>query len=386
MPVNTRSTNHEETPENQTTAPESFPTPITARKPPHNNNNQDNNNMADEAAALRRHIAQMNEELHQMRASSNPTATATVNDGNDLSPDLAAYLQNQGDTPALSRVLQEFREHIKYLQKPGLLKSTSDYSIWKEEILLVVKQSHTEDILTSKPLKNASKDMKRFWEECNSWLYNFVWSSVSIEAKSLFTILQDSLSSAALWNAIAAFFSEQVEICRALLFKEFNDISATATYDGSNHLFIEHLLAIRVEYIHLEYANIPNFIFFDKLLNGLTKKWSTFIRDCMNYAAKDDNVTSLEDDFLDLYRDILLRLPLDDKNARDDTKNAKDTIKKDKDNKKNNKKCTHCKQDDHEEPYCWFTHPEKRPVDWKDRTKNNNESSAPTYTTVEHVY
>ncbi|EGE79076.2 hypothetical protein BDDG_02014 [Blastomyces dermatitidis ATCC 18188] len=256
-------------------------------------------------------------------ANQSTPATTTVNDDNDLSPDLAEYLQNQGDIPALSRVLQEFREHVKYLQKP---------------------------------------------------------------AKSLFTIPQDSLSSAALWNIIAASFSEQVEICRACLSKEFNDISATAIYDGSNHLFIERLLAIRVEYIHLGYANIPNFIFFDKLLNSLTKKWSTFIRDRMDYAAKDDNVTSLEDDFLDLCRDILLRLPLDDKNARDDTKNAKDTIKKDKDNKKNNKKCTHCKQDGHEEPYCWFTHPEKRPVDWKDRTKNNNESSAPTYTTVEHVY
>ncbi|EGE81042.2 uncharacterized protein BDCG_17063 [Blastomyces dermatitidis ER-3] len=159
MPVNTRSINREETPENQTTAPGSFPTPITARKPPHNNNNQDNDNMADEAAVLRRRIAQMNEELHQIRASSNPTATATANDDNDLSSDLAAYLQNHEDIPALSRVLQEFRERVKYLQKPGLLKSTSDYPIWKEEILLV-KQSHTEDILTSKPLKNASKDMK----------------------------------------------------------------------------------------------------------------------------------------------------------------------------------------------------------------------------------
>ncbi|OAS99961.1 uncharacterized protein BDCG_16400 [Blastomyces dermatitidis ER-3] len=264
-------------------------------------------------------------------ANQSTPATTTVNDDNDLSPDLAEYLQNQGDISALSRVLQEFRECVKYLQKSGLLKSTSDYLIWKEEILLVVKQSHTEDILASKPLEN-------------------------------------------------------VEICRAHLSKEFNDISATAIYDGSNHLFIEHLLAIRVEYIHLEYANIPNFIFFDKLLNSLTKKWSTFIRDRMDYAAKDDNVTSLEDDFLDLCRDILLCLPLDDKNARDDTKNAKDTIKKDKDNKKNNKKCTHCKQDGYEEPYCWFTHPEKCPVDWKDRTKNNNESSAPTYTTVEHVY
>ncbi|EQL27893.1 hypothetical protein BDFG_09302, partial [Blastomyces dermatitidis ATCC 26199] len=99
------------------------------------------------------------------------------------------------------------------------------------------------------------------------------------------------------------------------------------------------------------------------LLNSLIKKWSIFIRDCMNYAAKNDNITSLEDDFLDLCRDILLHLSLNDKNVRDNTKNAKDTIKKDKNNKKNNKKCIHCKQDDHEEPYCWFTHSEKCPVD-----------------------
>ncbi|KAL2390566.1 hypothetical protein RJ035_001104 [Blastomyces gilchristii] len=315
MPVNTRSINREETPENQTTAPGSFPTPITARKPPHNNNNQDNDNMADEAAALRRCIAQMDEELRQMRASSNSTATATVNDGNDLSPDLAAYLQNQGNTPALSRVLQEFRERVKYLQKP------------------------------------------------------------------------DSLSSAALWNTIAAFFSEQVEIRRARLFKEFNDISATATYDGFNHLFIERLLAIRVEYIRLEYANIPNFIFFDKLLNGLTKKWSTFIRDRMDYAAKDDNVTSLEDDFLDLCRDILLRLPLDDKNARNDTKNNKDATKDVKDNKNTKKKCTACKMEGHDEPSCWFEHPEKRSADWKNRKKvNDDDAATPVCYNTEQVF
>ncbi|OAS99835.1 uncharacterized protein BDCG_16350, partial [Blastomyces dermatitidis ER-3] len=88
------------------------------------------------------------------------------------------------------------------------------------------------------------------------------------------------------------------------------------------------------------------------LLNSLIKKWSTFIRDCMNYAVKNDNITLLEDDFLDLCRDILLHLLLNDKNARDDTKNVKDTIKKNKNNKKNNKKCTHCKQNDHKESYC----------------------------------
>ncbi|EGE82461.2 hypothetical protein BDDG_05405 [Blastomyces dermatitidis ATCC 18188] len=244
MPVNTRLINCEETSENQTTAPEFFSTLITVRKSPHNNNNQDNDNITDEAAVLRQCITQMNEELYQIRASSNSTTTATVNDDNDLSSDLAAYLQNHEDISVLSRVLQEFCE------------------------------------------------------------------------------------------------------CK------FNDISATAIYDDFNYLFIEYLLTICIEYICLEYANIPNFIFFDKLLNSLTKKWSTFIRDCMNYAAKNDNITSLEDDFLDLCRDILLRLLLNDKNARNDTKNNKDAIKNVKDNKNIKKKCTACKMKDHDESSC----------------------------------
>ncbi|KAG5287998.1 repeat set, removed [Histoplasma ohiense] len=111
----------------------------------------------DEAAVLRHHIAQLDDELHQMRAASTP---ADAHDGNELSPDLAAHLRDQGDTPALSRVLQEFRERVKFIQKPGFLKSASNYPIWKEEILLAIKQSHTDDILTTKPLENASKDMK----------------------------------------------------------------------------------------------------------------------------------------------------------------------------------------------------------------------------------
>ncbi|OAT02362.1 uncharacterized protein BDCG_17501 [Blastomyces dermatitidis ER-3] len=108
MPVNTRLINCEETSENQTTAPEFFSTLITVRKSPHNNNNQDNDNITDEAAVLRQ---------------------STVNDDNNLSSDLAAYLQNHEDISVLSRVLQEFCECVKYLQKPGLLKSTSDYLI-----------------------------------------------------------------------------------------------------------------------------------------------------------------------------------------------------------------------------------------------------------------
>ncbi|KAG5305345.1 hypothetical protein I7I50_05710 [Histoplasma capsulatum G186AR] len=354
MPVSTRATNREETPENQIT-PGTFPTPVTTRRPRYQAPEREEMADQDEAAVLRHRIAQLDDELRQMRAASTP-ATAAAQDGNELSPDLAAHLRDQGDTPALSRVLQEFRERVKYLQKPGLLKSASDYPIWKEEILLAIKQSHTEDILTTKPLENASKDMKRYWEERNSWLYNLIWSSVSVEAKSLFTIPQDSLDSSALWKVIEASFSERVEIRRVRLSKEFNDITA-ATYGGSSRSFIERLLAIRVEYIRLGY-DVPNFILFDKLLNGLTKGWSSFVKDRMDHAAKDDNnVRPFEDNFLGLCNDILLRLPLDDKNVNAATGYMKDKNIKDK----STKECNYCDRKGHDETHCWDKYPEKKP-------------------------
>ncbi|OJD16817.1 hypothetical protein AJ78_03060 [Emergomyces pasteurianus Ep9510] len=214
MPVSTRFTNREETPENQNIAPGSFPTPTTNQKPRNNATVREDMADQDETAVLRQRIAQLNVELQQMRAS---IATANTH----------------------------------------------------KEILLAIKQSHTEDILTTKPLETASKDMKRFWEERNSWLYNF--------------------------------------IRRARLFKEFNDMTATATFGGFNRPFLERLLTIRVEYIRLGYTTTPNFIFFDKLLNGLTKSWSSFIKDRMDQVAKDGNTPSAEDDILGLCKDILLQ-------------------------------------------------------------------------------
>ncbi|OJD22007.1 hypothetical protein ACJ73_06648 [Blastomyces percursus] len=101
MPASTRSTNREETPENQTIAPGSFPTPITTQRP---RNQAAEREMADhdEAAALRQQMQKLRT-ANQDRPS---TATTGANDGNSLSPDLASYLQNQGDTSALSRVLE----------------------------------------------------------------------------------------------------------------------------------------------------------------------------------------------------------------------------------------------------------------------------------------
>ncbi|QSS53153.1 hypothetical protein I7I53_00325 [Histoplasma capsulatum var. duboisii H88] len=131
-------------------------------------------------------------------------------------------------------------------------------------------------------------------------------------------------------------------------------MTAAATYGGSNCTFIERLLAIRVEYIRLGYTTIPNFIFFDKLLNGLTKGWASFVKDRMDQAARDD-ARPLEDDFLGICKDILLRLPLNDitKDVTGYTKD-KDATRdaKNKDNKNIKKRCSACKIEGHDESNC----------------------------------
>ncbi|QSS66979.1 hypothetical protein I7I51_03191 [Histoplasma capsulatum] len=128
MLVSTRGTNRDETPENQIT-PGTFPTPITTRRPRYHAIEREEMADQDEAAVLRHRIAQLDDELRQMRAASTPAAAAAAHDGSELSPDLAAHLRDQGDTPALSRVLQEFWERVKFIQKPAFLKSASNYPI-----------------------------------------------------------------------------------------------------------------------------------------------------------------------------------------------------------------------------------------------------------------
>lgn len=73
----------------------------------------------------------------------------------------------------------------------------------------------------------------------------------------------------------------------------------------------------------------------------------------MNHAVKNDNAKSLEDDFLDLCKDILLHLSLNDimKNAVNDIKDATKN--------KNIKRCINSKKNDHEKLNYFFTHSEK---------------------------
>ncbi|EER36352.1 conserved hypothetical protein [Histoplasma capsulatum H143] len=75
----------------------------------------------------------------------------------------------------------------------------------------------------------------------------------------------------------------------------------------------------------------------------------------MDQAVR-DNARLLENDFLDICKDILLHLLLND-TIKNISKNVTGYMKE-KDNK-NIKKCTACKKEGHDEPNCWFKHPEK---------------------------
>ncbi|OJD22647.1 hypothetical protein ACJ73_06002 [Blastomyces percursus] len=77
---------------------------------------------------------------------------------------------------------------------------------------------------------------------------------------------------------------------------------------GSDRAYIERVIAIRAEFKQLGF-NLPDYIFFDRLLYGVTKGWATLIRNRMDEAAKNVNAPPIEDDFMGLCRDILLRLP-----------------------------------------------------------------------------
>ncbi|EDN02337.1 predicted protein [Histoplasma mississippiense (nom. inval.)] len=219
-----------------------------------------------EETHMRLEIARLQHEVQQMKASRGEPSASDEN----ISADLANYLQRKGRTSAIVKILNEFRDQVRSIRKPVVLTGSGNYSMWKEEILLAARQSETDDILEEKqtgPDDNASTDMQRFWKERNVWLYNYIWSSVAPQAKSHFTVPKDSeLSAYSLWSIIEDNFAERPAVLRTRLYKEMT--SMTAKSKGSDRAFIERLIAIRTDYIRLGYK-VEDFMFFDCLLTGM---------------------------------------------------------------------------------------------------------------------
>ncbi|OAT09892.1 hypothetical protein, variant [Blastomyces gilchristii SLH14081] len=361
---------------------------------------RNDNSSVSEETRMRLEIARLQHEVERMKAGRG--------ENEELSADLMNYLQRKGRTSALVKILNEFRDQVRPIKKPVVLTGSANYPMWKEEILLAARQSEMDDILNDKqvnPDEDASMDMQRFWSEWNIWLYNYMWSAIAPQAKSHFIIPKESqLSAYSLWSVIEDNFAERPAVRRTRLFQELIEMMSKSK--GSDRAFIECLIAIRTDYIRLGY-NVEDFMFFDRLLTGVSKGWSSFIKNRMDAIEKDENARTLEDDFMGLCRDILLRLPATGEPPTSDGKtpanNAQDKEKekvsedKDKDftkldRKGNNatKTCYHCQKIGHIQTDCWLKFPEKRPTSrGKDKDKDKdaeNTGAAPVHNVMEQVF
>ncbi|ODH45541.1 hypothetical protein GX48_08385 [Paracoccidioides brasiliensis] len=161
-----------------------------------------------EQTLMKREIAKLQREVERMRASREALPANASSD--EMSEDLANYLQKKGKTTTTIKILAEFREQVRNIKKPVILTGSANYPMWREEILLAAKQSETDDILEEKqfaPEDGASTDMQRFWTERN--------------ARSHFTIPSDrQLSAYTLWTIIEENFSERPAVRRSRLFEE----------------------------------------------------------------------------------------------------------------------------------------------------------------------
>ncbi|OJD12431.1 hypothetical protein ACJ73_09352 [Blastomyces percursus] len=92
---------------------------------------------ASEETRMRLEIARLQHEVERMRAGR--TTEASANDEN-VSADLADYLQRKGRTSAIMKILNEFRDQVRPIRKPVILTGSANYPMWKEEILQAARE------------------------------------------------------------------------------------------------------------------------------------------------------------------------------------------------------------------------------------------------------
>ncbi|QSS51754.1 hypothetical protein I7I53_07163 [Histoplasma capsulatum var. duboisii H88] len=153
-------------------------------------------------------IARLQHEVERMRTNRSASSVRE-----DLDADVADYLQQRGTTPSIMKIIKQFKQQVELIAEPVRLLGFANYSTWREDVLRAVEHSETGDILDNKelsPAEGASVCMQRLWKERNSWLYGYMWSSISMQARAHFTLSKDNRMSAyMLWSVVEETFAER---------------------------------------------------------------------------------------------------------------------------------------------------------------------------------
>ncbi|KAL1955110.1 hypothetical protein VTO42DRAFT_9011 [Malbranchea cinnamomea] len=116
-----------------------------------------------------------------------------------------------------------FREKVKLVKRPIALTGTASYLSWKQSILQGARQAGIDYILTKKQVRPPSDryDAKAVWNEYNSWLYGFMWTSISTQALSHFKSPDENIAYN-LWEILEITFAERPQTTRHRLLQELN--------------------------------------------------------------------------------------------------------------------------------------------------------------------
>ncbi|KAI5288260.1 hypothetical protein KEM54_005348 [Ascosphaera aggregata] len=221
----------------------------------------------------------------------------------------------------IARETVKFRTMSRNVPQPMSLTGVSDYMDWKEEIELAAKTAGILEILQKPGTKPTSKEHILLWNECNMWLYCFIWHSVSDEAKAhLYKGPSVEYSAYNLWKRIEDTFAEKPDVARRRLMKELCRLScSTATTRqreggggggdegvGGDRKFVLDVINIRSRLERIKYP-LPDYFYYDIVLNGI----SPGLQDQLERRLKNPVVFTAEMDFVQFLDELLRQLPVE---------------------------------------------------------------------------
>ncbi|KAI5298999.1 hypothetical protein KEM56_003607, partial [Ascosphaera pollenicola] len=213
--------------------------------------------------------------------------------------DMGPYMDN--DFIKDPRVLQKVNRFVslsKTVPKPAVtLYDSSSYHQWAEIIL-----NHAQCLSIGKLLteKNIPRDplVKAVWSRYNSWLYTYIWDSLSQPARSRITA-PSSHYAYDLWIAIQNAFKERDDIRRACLWNMINDLNQEAKSLGDRR-YLERVQSCKTQ---LEGMNVrySDAMYFDTVRCCVSSDVRMFMQNKLDesiycgdgYPRPDENVDQL---------------------------------------------------------------------------------------------